>query len=308
MATQSGKFLLRLASPLIRERASPPKLGGLGRAHYHACLRVTGTFFPEPSFPANTQHVRYFSTSGNSGDGSGSETSKKPQVVLQKLGDFPYGSREYRLVVQQLPPQQQQATATTTISDDSDDTGNSDPTIQAVASLRAHRNILFGARLLGSTAQKRALSEVCGPLLDAALEDAGVEGDQPQAMATLHGLCDWVTECLEDDDKNGNPTSSKALQKIKSEYNDDLLAYHAIRAMATGIPREGHSVVGQGTFRDGEQGWEALAQEFMEQKLAEEVELYRSRGATVVAVEHLADTKPEYLRSAGGAMARLFFL
>jgi len=98
------------------------------------------------------------------------------------------------------------------------------------------------------------------------------------------------------------------ISEIKNEYQDDLLAYHAIKAMATGIPREGHSVVGQGTFRDGEQGWDALAREFIELKKAEEVELYVNHGATLVTIEHLADTKPDYLRSAGGAMARLFFL
>lgn len=171
--------------------------------------------------------------------------------------------------------------------------------------------------------KQRKLAEVCAPLLKAALEDASVEGEQPQAMATLHGLCDWVTKCLEQDDNSSNEGSdssstysSKALQEIKTEYDDNMLTYHAIRAMATGIPREGHSVVGQGTFRDGEKGWEALAQEFLEiphpdggnKMLAEEVDLYRSNGGTVVAIEHLADTKPDYLRSAGGTMVRLFFL
>ena len=80
-----------------------------------------------------------------------------------------------------------------------------------------------------------------------------------------------------------------------------------VTAIATGIPREGHRVVGQGTFRDGEAGWEALAEEFINKELAEEVELYRAREGTVVGIEHLADTNPQYLKSAGGAMARLFF-
>jgi len=191
----------------------------------------------------------------------------------------------------------------------SNSTTEHDPNKTAIASLRAHRNILFGAQLLTKSTDNKSLSQLCAPLLDVAVADAGMEGEQPQAMATLHGLCDWVMECLDnDDDGNEHDNKSKALQKIKNEYQDDLLAYHAIKAMATGIPREGHSVVGQGTFRDGEQGWDALAREFIELKKAEEVELYVNHGATLVTIEHLDDTKPDYLRSAGGAMARLFFL
>ena len=258
-------------------------------------------------FPVTTCTKHCFSTA----TGDDTSSKDKPHIVLQKLGDFPYGSREYRLVVQSLPSPTESNSDTTTTSSSDDPT-----TSKTLASLRAHRNILFGAQLQpsmmpgsksSSKHQQRSLTEVCGPLLDAALEDAGVEGDQPQAMATLHGLCDWVAHCLEhnDDDDTTTP-KSKALHQIKTE--DDLLTYHAIRAMATGIPREGHSVVGQGTYRDGEQGWDALAQEFIDLKLADEVELYKSRGATVVGIEHLADTKPAYLSSAGGAMVRLFFV
>lgn len=215
---------------------------------------------------------------------------EKPKIVIQKRGDFPYGSREY-LLAMKYPYE----------TDDESDSSSK------IASLRAHRNIIFGARLFGQTAEKRKISEVCLPLLDAALADASIEGEQPQAMATLHGLCDWVAECIRHEENSGsNPPKSEALQKMKE--SSDLVSFHAVQAIATGIPREGHSIVGQGTFRDGEQGWEALAQEFTKLKLADEVELYHARGGTVAVIEHLADTKPEYLRSAGGAMARLFFV
>ena len=285
---------MRLCSSRMRQGGSsirPPLGKQLGRACYNNSAAIGfslvsfGTFLPSPFLAANpvvtcTQHYCFSTTTA--GD-------NEPQMVLQKLGDFPYGSREYRLVVQH------------------EGSSSSDPT--TVASLRAHRNMLFGAQQQqqqppgGSSSKpsKQSLTTLCGPLLDAALEDAGVEGDQPQALATLHGLCDWVIQCL--DDTN---TNSQALEKIKQD--DDMLTYHAVRAMATGIPREGHSVVGQGTFRDGEKGWNALAQEFIDLQLAEEVELYRSRGATVVGIEPLADTQPAYLKSAGGAMVRLFFI
>jgi len=31
-------------------------------------------------------------------------------------------------------------------------------------------------------------------------------------------------------------------------------------------------------------------------------------GAELIGIEHLAETSPEYLKSAGGAMARFFFI
>ena len=71
---------------------------------------------------------------------------------------------------------------------------------------------------------------------------------------------------------------------------------------------EGHSVVGVGTYRDGEEGWKKVATEFVERNLSEEANLYKERGARMVGIEHLADQNPAYLTSAGGAMVRLLFL
>jgi len=98
----------------------------------------------------------------------------------------------------------------------------------------------------------------------------------------------------------------------------------AITAIATGIPRQGHSVVGAGTYRDGAPGWVALAREYTHlatnpdalaldasyvgRRGLEEVALYNSRDGEVTSVEHLAHTKPGYLKDAGGAMVRLFFV
>ena len=98
---------------------------------------------------------------------------------------------------------------------------------------------------------------------------------------------------------------SEELDRLQRE---DSLSFEAVQAIATGIPRKGHSVVGIGTYRDGELGWKALSREFIERKLSEEVNLYANRGGRVVEIEHMADQNPRYLKSAGGAMARLFFL
>ena len=206
----------------------------------------------------------------------------KKYFVTHRRGDAGYGSREYLL----LPPGTQLEDA------------KNHPSIKA-AGLLAHRNIMFGAR---SFHEEYRVSSVCMPLVELALKDCSSQGEQPQAIASLNGLCEWVQKCLQDGDGS---SSSEVLAKLKKE---DVTAWEAVQAIATGIPRKGHSVIGVGTFRDGEKGWKALAREFVDRKLAEEVALYQKFGGQIVGIEHLADKNPSYLKSAGGAMARVFFL
>ncbi|KAL7532719.1 hypothetical protein ACHAWF_004223 [Thalassiosira exigua] len=235
---------------------------------------------------------------------------------------------------------------------------------QIVASLNANRNMLFGARLhLEADASSDGgdhLSKylaACGPLLDIAREDSGRQGEQIQALATLNGLCSWVAERLERDGEgsevlaelmrgesrsDATPQSAKkestlpagkyASQQIRDASTRSLpknkkgraKAIEAVRAIATGLPRPGHSVVGAGTYKDGREGWVALAREYALLSAAdgmgssrpldvgirrsEEVALFASREGEITGIEHLAHTSPEYLREAGGAMARLFFV
>lgn len=197
---------------------------------------------------------------------------------VHRRGDSGYGSREYLL----LPPN-------TTPED-----AKLDVSLPAAA-LLAHRNMIFGARSLHGFTMK----DVCPPLVDKAIQDAGENGEQPQAIASLIGLCDWVKKCIE------TSSGSEQLDILRS---NDPGSFEAVQAIATGIPRSGHSVVGVGTYRDAEEGWKKLAKEFVELELSEEAELYLLRGARLVGIEHLADRNPDYLASAGGAMARLFFL
>jgi hypothetical protein len=145
-----------------------------------------------------------------------------------------------------------------------------DPKV-SIASLFAHKNILFGARVQHSF----DLVPACPPLLQAALQDASMVGEQPQAMASLAGLCSFVETCFETND-----TILSAPHPV---------ALDACKAIATGIPRPGHSVVGVGTFRDGRAGWDVLAREFVMRGLAPEANLYKSNGGEVVNIEHLAD-------------------
>jgi hypothetical protein len=90
------------------------------------------------------------------------------------------------------------------------------------------------------------------------------------------------------------------------------------------VPLPQAILVGAGTYKDGRRGWVALAREYAQLAInpnaltldasyvtrrgLEEVTLYKSRDGEITAIEHLAHTQPEYLREAGGAMARVFFV
>ena len=45
---------------------------------------------------------------------------------------------------------------------------------------------------------------VCGTLLNVAWEDASINGQQVQALASLDGLCEWVSCCLDTNDGGGS--------------------------------------------------------------------------------------------------------
>lgn len=179
-----------------------------------------------------------------------------------------------------------------------------DPSLPAAA-LFAHSNVLFGARSFHGY----DMSDVCLPLVKAAIEEAEMmeQGQQPQAVASLKGLSAWVTGCFE----NKNEVS-ETLIRLQQEANGNgdgnSVSLEAVRAMATGVPRPGHSVVGQGTFRDGQEAWKELAKEYVKLGLSEEANLYEKKGGNLVNIEHLADQSPDNMKTAGGAMARLFFL
>ena len=188
------------------------------------------------------------------------------------------------------------------------------------ASLYAKRNIIFGAKVHNNTDYGFDFIEACTPLLQSAMEDAGMYGDQVQALATLNGLCGWVRSCLDELENNGNDDRdasfgcgsavlSDLYNKSRDESSEAIVLYEAIRAIATSIPRPGHSVVGVGTYRDAKAGWEKLAKEYANLQVDGEVALYRKVGnAQLVSVEYLADTSEPYLKEAGGSMVRLFFL
>ena len=166
------------------------------------------------------------------------------------------------------------------------------------ASIYRHRNIMFAAR---SFRPQYSVEDICLPLVEVALQEATENnpGEQPQAIASLKGLCKWVDSAVQ------GSVHSTELARLQQ---NDKAGFEAVQAIATGVPRSGHSVVGMGTYRDGAEGWKALAKEFVETSMSDECNLYQKRDARLVDIEHLADRSPSYLQSAGGAMARFFFL
>ena len=151
---------------------------------------------------------------------------------------------------------------------------------------------------LGSCAQ------VCKPLLHRALQDirSGSNQDDNEpvatALASLDGLSKWVVGGIE------KKHHIQTLEMLRQ--SDDSRSYEACVAIATGIPRPGHSVVGQGTYRDGQVGWSQLAKEYVHQKCDDQGEslLYQENGGQLVSIDHLADVSREGLMGAGGSMAR----
>lgn len=180
-----------------------------------------------------------------------------------------------------------------------------------LARLYTNRNVIYGAKVV-----QRSLgteSDVCMPLLNAALDDFTSKGENDAvALASLEGLCKWVSnavvqneEMQKDDGKN--ECEDKIHTTLAQWRVDNQTMYEAIKAIATGVPRPGHSVVGQGTYRDGEQGWKELAEMYIEDGMANEGMLYEKGGGELNGIDHLADTSREGLTYAGGSMARFKF-
>ena len=198
---------------------------------------------------------------------------------------------------------------------------------EIIGSVYIHRNILFGATFNkqsfndddddddNDNGKKEGsalwtMTDVCGPLVDSAIQIAEQEGEQMQAVATLHGLSDWIIQLIQQTENQTTNESSTAFSNLllQQQQQQDSIVYEAVKAIATGIPRPGHSVVGQGTYRDAKEGWISLAREYADKTQTGEVGLYKSRGAEIVSVEYLADTSEKYLKAAGGSMVRMYFM
>lgn len=130
--------------------------------------------------------------------------------------------------------------------------------------------IIYGAKVVNETLGD--CTNVCGRLLEAALEDArkvassSGDGDSIQALATLHGLSDYV---LQQADVSASVT---AIAQNKSESTNDA------------------------------QAWESMCRDFVEAGQSSEAILYQAHGGTLSHVEHQRDTS-DYANTCAGSMA-----
>lgn len=187
--------------------------------------------------------------------------------MIHRIGDEPYAAREYVLAPADIPLEFVMR----------------DPKLK-LASLFANKNVIFGGQV--KTVNIGGMVDVCGRLVDAALEDASLQGQRPQGLATLRGLCEWVVKGI-----NGEHD----IPLLNTLRNVDPTMYEAVVTVATGLEEESH---GMDPFRHGQHGWE---------ELEEEATLYLSKGGELTTIEPWARTSESGLRHAGGAMAKFLF-
>lgn len=144
---------------------------------------------------------------------------------------------------------------------------------------------LYGAKVINRTLGKPI--DVCGRLVDAALDDAGPGAG---AQSTLHGLSEWVLRGLD------NKESIDVLQTFSDAERS------IIKEIANGQLRHDRDRY----ETQGQTAWERLIVEFLQKGLGDEAALYQSKGAKFLLVEHFADTS-DYGDLSGYAMARLAF-
>lgn len=168
--------------------------------------------------------------------------------------------------------------------------------------------------------EKFGFVKVCRPLLIKALEQATKEGDQPQGLAALNGLCGRIQYLME------NSSESETMMELKNKVygesssssisngnGEDKIVWEAIQSVATQIPRQGHDGVGMGTYLDSRKGWTELAKEYALERrgpmiVQGEAQLFQSNGAVFVGIEYIGEENPKYWKEAGGAMARFIFV
>ena len=131
-------------------------------------------------------------------------------------------------------------------------------------------------------------------LVTAVLEKLRKEGcEEFTAIARLEGLCQWMVR---------EEIWAKRDATLCAGFDDEMA--EAVEAIAKGIPRRGHSVLGQGTFAAGRPAFEALALEFATSQTHPDHELTALRdfveGSQLTGINWMHDTSPEAMKSSGG--------
>jgi len=170
----------------------------------------------------------------------------------------------------------------------------------AVAIIRA--GLLQGSTgLLIGTQCDPALSysNVGPPLVSAAVDELRTRGAQRVlAVAPLTGLCGWVVE----------HELWKSLDTDRPDYDEEQPG--AVEAVARGVPRPGHSVLGHGTFKAARPAFEDLAKAYVAKTATDpdaEVAMFQAAGAEVLGINWMQATDPDALKDCAGCTVHLRF-
>jgi hypothetical protein len=147
-------------------------------------------------------------------------------------------------------------------------------TVRKVPQLHLGRLFRDGKTIYGAKVVNKTLGDcakVCGKLLEAALDDAWKQssgGDDIQALATLHGLSDYVLE------KQNGDTSPTIIEIAQNQAD---------------------------STSDG-QAWETICLHFVQAGLSSEANLYQNHNGKFSHIGHNRDTT-DYANTCAGSMA-----
>ena len=143
------------------------------------------------------------------------------------------------------------------------------------------------------------LSAVGAPLVRVALDELKARGaERVVAVAPLSGLCAWVVE-------------HRLWEKLDATAPDhDPDQAGAVEAVAKGVPRPGHSVLGQGTFAAARPAFERLASAYVAQAIGRpdpdsEAAMFVHAGGEVLGINWMQATDEESLRDCAGCTAHI---
>ena len=148
------------------------------------------------------------------------------------------------------------------------------------------------------------LSAIGPPLIGAAKTSLLLRGaSRVMAVAPLSGLCQWVVE-------------NRGWEELETTVGPDAFSAdqpEAVEAVAKGVPRKGHSVLGVGTFKAARPAFMKLAEQYAAQsrELPEaddlETAMYLAAGGEIVGVNWMHAQDEDALRDCAGCTASIRF-
>lgn len=144
-----------------------------------------------------------------------------------------------------------------------------------------------------------SLSVVGVPLIRAARNELKLRGcDRVVGVAPLTGLCEWVR-------------AEEAWTKLDSTAATfDADQPGAVEAVAKGLPRPGHSVLGVGTYKAARPAFELLAMQYAQHSLADpdnEAAMYAASSAQIANVNWMHATDQEAMLDCAGCTVTMRF-